>query len=142
MTQKLSEKEYGVTRRQDSQAVAIARAHIRAWSNHDFETARKYLAEDVHVTVSTTQPIMSATDTTGVGLYMEGLQKFVQPIEQGSARVTESIGDDHNALLMVTVKGKFAPDVAPVTLTGARLYLIDEKNKIKSEKVIFCVLEN
>ena len=35
-------------------AVTIARAHVEAWSNHDFDTARKGLAPDVHVTASTT----------------------------------------------------------------------------------------
>jgi hypothetical protein len=29
---------------QEAPAVAIARAHIEAWSNHDFETARRSLA--------------------------------------------------------------------------------------------------
>ena len=36
---------------QESPAVAIARAHVEAWSNHDFDTARSMLAPDVKVTV-------------------------------------------------------------------------------------------
>ena len=115
---------------------------MKAWGNHDWDAARKFLAEDVHVTVSTTQPIMAATDTTGVDIYMEGLIKFAQAILPESVNVTDSIGDEHNALLMVTVKTAIIPGKPPVTLPGARLYQIDEKGKIKAEKVIFCLLEN
>jgi hypothetical protein len=31
----------------DSPAVAIARAHLEAWTSHDLDTARANLAEDV-----------------------------------------------------------------------------------------------
>ena len=31
----------------ESSAVGIARAHVEAWSNHDFDTARNGLAPDV-----------------------------------------------------------------------------------------------
>jgi hypothetical protein len=41
---------------QESPAVAIARAHVDAWSNHDFDTARSSLAADVKVTATTTNP--------------------------------------------------------------------------------------
>jgi len=140
MTQRLSENKE--TRKPDSAAVAVARAHVKAWGNHDWDASRKFLAEDVHVTVSTTQPIMAATDTTGADIYMEGLIKFAQPILPESVIVTDSIGDEHNALLMVTVKTAIIPGKPPVTLPGARLYQIDEKGKIKAEKVIFCILEN
>ena len=56
----------------ESHAVAVARAHVEAWSNLDYETARRSLAEDVHVTVTTTQPMMPSTDTIGVDKYMDG----------------------------------------------------------------------
>jgi SnoaL-like domain len=138
MAQKLSERN----EKSDSPAVAVARAHVKAWGNHDWDEARKFLAEDVHVTVSTTQPIMAATDTTGADIYMEGLIKFAQNILPESVNVTDSIGDEHNAMLMVTVKTAIFPGKPPVTLPGARLYQIDEKGKINAEKVIFCVLEN
>jgi hypothetical protein len=139
MTQ-LSETEKN--RKSDSPAVAVASAHVRAWGNHDWDASRKFLAEDVHLTVSTTQPIMAATDTTGADIYMEGLIKFAQSILPESVVVTDSIGDEHNALLMVTVKTAIMPGKPPVTLPGARLYQIDEKGKIKAERVIFCILEN
>jgi hypothetical protein len=35
-------------------AVAIARAHVEAWSNHDFDAAREALAADVLVTAAAT----------------------------------------------------------------------------------------
>jgi hypothetical protein len=47
---------------QEAPAVAIARAHIEAWSNHDFETARRSLAAGVHITATTTAPIMAPVD--------------------------------------------------------------------------------
>jgi hypothetical protein len=65
----------------ESPAVAIARAHAEAWSNHDWDKARKMLAPNVHVTTMTTQPAMPATDVTGVDEYMDGLMKFAQPVE-------------------------------------------------------------
>jgi hypothetical protein len=40
----------------DSPAVAVARAHVDAWANHDYDTARQGLAEDVWVTATTIDP--------------------------------------------------------------------------------------
>jgi hypothetical protein len=123
--------------RQESPAVAVARAHVEAWSNHDFDAARRSLAADVHVTATTTQPIMAATNLTGVDNYMDGLIKFAQAVVPGSARVIASVGDERDALLMLTVKAAIGPDGANVTLPAARLYLLDENNKIKAEQVVF-----
>jgi len=130
----------GAPTSKDSPAVAVARAHVEAWSHHDYEKARKSLAADVHVTVTTTQPVMAPTDTTGVDFYMDGLKKFANAVEPGSARVIASIGDEHNALLMVTVKAAFGPNGAKVTIPAARLYLLDENKKIKVEQVVFFAL--
>jgi hypothetical protein len=121
--------------RQDSPAVAIARAHAEAWSNHDFDAARDALAPDVRVTVTSTQPNMPTTDSTGADDYMNGLIAFAQTVVPGSARVLASIGDDRNALLMLTVDAEFGG--RPITLPAARLYLLDEDDKIKAEQVIF-----
>jgi hypothetical protein len=49
----------------ESPAVAVARAHVEAWSSHDFDTARSVLAPDVHVTSTTSQPMPPRTDLTG-----------------------------------------------------------------------------
>lgn len=50
-----------------------------------------------------------------------------------------SIGDEHSALLMVTMLAAFGPGGANVPLTAARLYLLDDQKKIKAEQVIFFV---
>jgi SnoaL-like domain len=124
----------------ESPAVAIARAHVEAWSNHDFDTARNGLAPDVRVTAATTQPMPPATDLTGADDYMVGLAQFAQAVVPGSLHILASIGDERNALLMLTVEADFGAGKA--TLPGARLYLLDENNKIKTEHVIFYAAQN
>jgi SnoaL-like domain len=119
----------------DSPAVAIARAHVEAWSNHDFDTARNSLAPGVRVTATTTQPMPPATDLTGADHYMAGLVQFAQAVVPGSLRIIASTGDQRNALLMLTVEADFGAGKA--TLPGARLYLLDDENKIKTEHVVF-----
>ena len=69
----------------ESPAVAVARAHVEAWSNPDYDTARSALAPDVRVTATTTQPMPPATDLTGADDYMVGLTQF--------ARATATAGD-------------------------------------------------
>ena len=119
----------------ESPAVAIARAHVEAWSRHDYEAARRALAPDVHVTSTTTLPTMAPTDLTGADDYMVGLTYFAQTVVPGSLDIIASMGDDRNALLLVTVEADFG--AGKTTLPGARLYLLDENNKIKTEQVIF-----
>ena len=119
----------------ESPAAAIARAHVEAWSNHDFGTARSGLAPDVRVTAVTTQPAPPPTDLTGADDYMIGLTQFAQAVVPGSVRILASAGDERNALLMLTVQADFGAGKA--TLPGARLYLLDDNNKIKTEHVIF-----
>ena len=104
---------------QQSRAVAIVRDHIEAWSNHDWPEARERLAADVHVTATTTQPTMSATDLTGADDYMDGLVEFAGAVAPGSARVLASVGDERIAVLMLIVE----TDVGggKVTLPAARL---------------------
>jgi SnoaL-like domain len=123
--------------RQHSPAVAVARAHVEAWSNHDFDAARESLAGDVHVTATSTQPTMPSTDVTGIDDYMQGLIAFAEAVVPGSARVLASIGDERNALLVLAVEADFG--AGPVTLTAARLYLLDENDEIKAEQVVFFV---
>ena len=116
-------------------AVAVARAHVEAWSNHDFDAARSALAPDVRVTAVTTQPVMPSTDLTGAEDYMTGLTQFAQGVVPGSLHILATNGDDRNALLMLTVQADLGAGKA--TLPGARLYLLDDDNKIKTEHVIF-----
>ena len=120
---------------QESPAVAIARAHVEAWSKHDFDSARSLLADDVKVTATSSNPALPQTDLTGADNYMAGLIAYAQPIVPGSVRILASTGDERNALLMLTVEADFGAGKA--TLPGARLYLVDENNKIKTEHVIF-----
>ncbi len=76
-----------------------------------------------------------ATDLTGADDYMTGLEQFAGAVVPGSLRVIASQGDERNALLMLTVEVDFGAGKA--TLPGARLYLLDEDQKIKKEHVIF-----
>ena len=85
---------------------------------------------------------MPATDLNGIDNYMDGLIKFAQAVEPGSARVIASIGDDRNSLILLTVRAAFNPDGAKATLPAARLALLDENNKIKIEQVIFFTLSD
>ena len=119
----------------DSPAVAVARAHVEAWSNHDYDTARSGLAADVTVDATTTLPIMQPTHLTGIDAYMEGLVYFAQTVVPGSARVIAATGDDRNALLTLTVEADLGN--GKMILPGARLYLLDDDNKIKAEQVVF-----
>jgi SnoaL-like domain len=126
--------------RPDSLAVAAARAHVEAWSNHDWATARAGLATDVHVTATTTQPAIATIDLTGIDNYMQGLTEFAQAVVPGSSRLIASVGDEQNALLLVSVEADLGG--GPVTLTAARLYLLDDDNKIKAEQVVFFAVSN
>lgn len=121
---------------QDSPAVALARAHAEAWSHHDWDTARKMLAPDVHITAASTHPAIPPTDLTGSDAYMEGLLQFAQPIEPGSLRTLAGVGDERNSLLLVTVRA-VGQGGEQVTISAARLALFDEHQQIKEEQVVF-----
>jgi hypothetical protein len=120
-------------------AVAIARAHVEAWSSHDFDTARRLLGPDVKVTATSTDPALPETALTGVDDDMRGLIAFADPIVPGSLQVIGSVGDERNALLMLTAQLSGGPMSAKATLSGARLYLLDDNRKIKTERVILCL---
>ena len=119
----------------NSSAVQIARAHAQAWSNHDLDTARAALADDVKVSVTTTAPIMPPVNTVGIDAYMVGLESFSKAITPGTLQELAAIGDDRNALLLVTAEADFG--FGPTALPQARLYLLDDHNKIAHEQVVF-----
>ena len=121
----------------DSPAVAIARGHVEAWSNHEFDKARSMLAPDVRVRVTTTAPYPPDTDLTGADNYMEGLVAYAQPVVPGSVKVLASTGDDRNALLLLSLAMAGGPFGEGTTAPCARLYLIDDNGKIKTEQVVF-----
>ena len=120
----------------NSKAVDLALAHCEAWSNHDWDTARKALADDVTVTSTTTMPGAPKADLDGPDAYMEGLRAFAEMVVPGTLQVNAGVGDERNALVQVTVQTD-GPPFGPLTLHGARLYLFDEDDKIKDEQVIF-----
>jgi hypothetical protein len=124
----------------DPTAVAVARAHVEAWSKHDYERARAGLAPDVHVLAVSVDPEAPRTDLSGIDAYMEGLVQFGQIVVPGTTRVDTSVGDDTRALLHVTSKVKFGPDAPEMDHHQARLYRLDDNQKIVDEQVIFFAL--
>lgn len=123
--------------RNESPAVAIARAHVEAWGRHDFDTACSMLAPDVRVRVTTTAPYPPDTDLTGIDNYLEGLHAYAEPIVPGSVRVLASTGDDRSALLLLSLTMAGGPFGEGTTAPCARLYLIDDNGKIAAEQVVF-----
>jgi hypothetical protein len=120
----------------ESVAVAIARAHVEAWSNHDFDAARQGLADDVQVTATATNLPLPETNLSGADDYMQGLTAFAQGVVPGSARIVAALGDQRNAVLLLTVETT-GPDGRRMSLPGARAYLLDEDGRIAVEKVVF-----
>ena len=125
----------------ESPAVAVARAHVEAWTNHDFDTARSLLSDDVEVTATSPDPALPHTHLTGASSYMEGLIAYAQPIVPGSLHIVASTGDQRNALLTMTLTMAGGPFGSGVSAPCARLYTLDENNKIKTEQVIFYVAQ-
>jgi hypothetical protein len=125
---------------QDPAAVAVARAHVEAWGNHDYDKARESLAPDVHVLAVSVDAGAPRTDLSGIDAYMEGLVRFGQIVPPGTSRVTSAVGDDTRALLHVISKVKFGPDAPEMDHHQARLYRLDGDQKIVDEQVIFFAL--
>jgi hypothetical protein len=124
---------------QESTAIAVARAHVDAWGVHDYDVARGALASEVRVIVTSVDPNTPQVDTTGDDEYMDGLIQFGQAVLPGTTHVISASGDDTRALLQVSSRVKFGPDAPEMTLDGARLYRLDQSQKIIEERVIFFV---
>ncbi len=124
----------------DSAAVSVARAHIDAWSHHDWDKTRELLAPDVHVWVSSTQPEFGTGEFVGIDGYMEPKVKAAQFIEPGSVEVLSAMGDEHNALILATFSIGLGPNGSMLTMVRSCLYWIDEHEKIKEERDVFYVL--
>lgn len=118
---------------QDPIAVAVARAHVEAWGRHDYDAARTRLAADVHVVLASVDAGAPNVERNGVEAYLE-LGEGVVP---DTCRVISATGDDTRALLQVTTRVKFGPDAPEMTAHSARLYRLDESQKIVEERVIF-----
>ena len=125
---------------QDSPAVKIALAHIDAWSRHDWDKTRELLAPNVHALVTSTQRDLGGNEFTGIDNYMVCKIKAAQLVEPGSVQVISTIGDERNALIMITFRIGLGPGGTMVTMARACLYLLDENKKIKDERDMFFVL--
>jgi hypothetical protein len=115
----------------DSPAVALARAHLEAWSHHDLDTARGNLAADV-------QFYSPAGNMVGIDEYMDGplgLTQFARQVVPGSLRVIAAIGDERNALIMYQVDTEGGP-IGSKTFPSAQTWLLDEEGKIQVERII------
>src|ERR1700737_2648328 len=114
-----------------SRAVALARAHLEAWTNHDLDTARTNLAPDV-------QFFSPAANLVGIDEYMDApraLAQFAKQVVPGSLRIIAAVGDDRNALIMYEVStegGAIGSKVFP----SAQTWLLDETGKIKVERIV------
>jgi hypothetical protein len=136
----------------DAPAVKIARAHLEAWTNHDFHTARAGLRPDVRLTITTTQPLPQTLELNGVDDYMKGLASSARFAVPGSLRIAASTGDERNAMLMLTYlvdfgsgnETDFGADAwkGQWTLSVARLYRLDDKAKIEAEHVTYYMTPN
>lgn len=124
---------------QESTAAEVARAHVAAWGNHDYDAARAALAPEVHVSVTSVDPEAPTVDTTGVEDYMAGLVEFGHAVLPGTTTVNSAVGDPTRALLQVASRVKFGPEAPEMTVQGARLYRLDEDQKIVDEQVVFFV---
>jgi SnoaL-like protein len=132
----------GGMKMQDSPAVKIAVAHIDAWSRHNWDKTRELLAPNVHASVTSTMPGFGGSDFTGIDRYMELKMKAAKLIEPGSVHVIGTIGDESNALTLVTFRIGMGPDGAMVTMARACLYMLDENKKITEERDSFFVLSS
>ena len=119
----------------DSRAVATARAHLEAWTNHDLEAVRGNLANDV-------QFFSSAANLAGIDDYMDaprGLTQFANQVVPGSLRVIAAMGDERNALVMYEVRTGGGPIGAKV-FPSAQTWLLDDNGKIKVERIVSYVV--
>jgi hypothetical protein len=118
-----------------STAVAFARAHLEAWSNHDLEKARGNLASDV-------QFFSPAGNLVGVDEYMDaprGLVQFARQVVPGSLKVIAAVGDERNALIMYEVDTEGGPFGAK-RFPSAQTWVLDEHGKIQVERIISYVV--
>jgi hypothetical protein len=118
-----------------AKAVEIAIQHVEALSNQDYATARSLVADDVHFILITSIPgFPNPVEGHAVEAFMKTLSSGNISIP-GSFELLYSIGDDHQAFIVVKVKG-ILPTQEPVTLLAARHYILDEHEKITNELVI------
>ena len=115
----------------DPRAVALARSHLEAWTNHDLDSARRNLAADV-------QFVSAAGTLTGVDEYMDaprGLRQFALQVVPGSLRIFATAGDERNALIMYQVDTEGGP-IGSKRFPSAQSWVLDGEGKIQLERII------
>jgi len=115
----------------DSRAVALALSHLEAWTNHNLDTVRGNLADDV-------QFYSPASNLVGIDEYMDaprGLTQFAKQVVPGSLRVFAKMGDERNALIMYEVATEGGP-IGSKVFPSAQTWLLDDNGKIKVERII------
>jgi len=115
----------------DSRAVALARSHLEAWTNQDFDTVRGNLAKDV-------QFFSPAANLIGIDEYMDaarGLTQFARQVVPGSLRVIAAMGDERNALIMYEVSTEGGP-IGSKVFPSAQTWLLDDDGKIRVERIV------
>jgi hypothetical protein len=93
----------------NSPAVTVALAHIEAWSHHDWDKTREMVAPNVHALVTSTQREIGTYEFTGIDKYMELKMKATKLIEPGSVQVLGTVGDESNALTLITFRIAMGP---------------------------------
>ena len=115
----------------ESRAVSLALAHLEAWTNHDLDTVRGNLAEDV-------QFYSPAANLVGIDEYMDapkGLTQFARHVVPGSLRVIAATGDERNALIRYEVSTDGGP-LGSKVFPSAQTWLLDDSGKIKVERIV------
>lgn len=119
----------------ESPAVAIARAHLEAWTTHDFDAARRHLAKDVQF-YSPTAALVGIAEYTDAP---RGLVQFARQVVPGSLRILAARGDERNALIMYEVDTAGGP-LGVKVFPSAQTWLLDENDKIAVERIVSCAL--
>jgi hypothetical protein len=71
---------------------------------------------------------------------MEPKIKAAQLVEPGSVHEVSAIGDERNALIVVTFRIGLGPGGTLVTMARSCLYLLNEDEKIAEERDAFYIL--
>jgi hypothetical protein len=98
------------------------------------------LAPNVHASVTSTDPQFPGGDFTGVDTYMDRKTKAGRLVEPGSVQLLFAIGDELNALIVVSFRIGLGPGGTMVTMARSCLYALDESRKIKEERDAFFIL--
>src|ERR1700687_192225 len=117
--------------KQDERAVALARAHLEAWTTHHLDKLRGNLADDV-------QFYSPAANLVGIDEYMDaprGLTQFARQVVPGSLRVIAAMGNERNALIMYEGSTQGGP-IGSKVFPSAQTWLLDDNGKIKVERIV------